>query len=480
MWVKIKEKFPDAELHIAYGWKVFDMIFHNNPERKAWKELMVEKMQYPGIVDHGRLGKKELKELRQQCGIWAYPTWFNEISCITALEVQSDGCVPATMNIFALKETVGSGFKIDGDIYDEKVQEQYLEKLYDLMSDKAWWEGEQKKGIEFAKDYTWNKIAEQWEKAFVQDEETIKVTIYTPTIRKGWWRTMAKNIAEQTYKNIEWIIVDDHEDDRSEMAEKMKKEFAIDIKYLRGKERKMKRTYALVNANNTALQQAKGEIFVFLQDFVYMPNDGIEQIVKLHRDHPDALLALPDMYVAPKVKPDIESEDWFNGEDDIFGTFIRKNVRIQNKGLRNTDNPYDFEQNYGAIPTKIARALGGWYEFYDEGLGYDNTDIAYRALQMGYKIILDELNIAICVDHWEALQGTKDLGIGRARRLNDPRYVWMKEMIKAKRLPLVRTQEVDDAIDLQYTVPEEVTDDKMVEWINENTPSVVANWLKDK
>lgn len=476
MWPKIKSKYPDAELHIAYGWKVFDMIFTNNPERKAWKAMIIEKMQAPGIVDHGRLGKSELQKLRQSCGIWTYPTWFNEINCITALETQADGCVPVVTNVFALKETVGSGVKVDGDIYEEETQKKYLEALFRIMDDKDMWEQEQKKGIEFAKIYKWGNIATRWMNIFQKIDETTKVTIYTPTIRKGFWRSMAKNISEQTYKNIEWLIVDDHKDDRSAIAAKTAKEWGIDIRYMKGKARKLKRTYGLVNANNTALQNAKGSIMVFLQDFVYMPLDGIEQIVKLHRDHPDSLIALPDIYVAAKIKPNIESEDWFDGEDDIFGTFIRKNVRIQNKGLRNTDNPYDFEQNYGAIPVKIAKELGGWYEFYDEGLGYDNTDIAYRALKLGYKIILDELNIATCVDHWDPLQGTSDLGLGRSRKLNDPRYIWMNEMVEMNLLPLVRTQELDDQIELFYSIPDSVQDKDVVEWLRHNAVKIVSQW----
>lgn len=477
MWPHIRAAFPQAQLEVAYGWAVFDMLFHNNPERQAWKQTILEKLKQPGITDHGRIGKAELQTLRRQCGIWAYPTWFAEINCITALECQADGCVPVTVNSFALKETVGSGIKIEGDIYEAAVQEQYLHELLALMGDEKRWKREQDKGIQFARDYAWSTIAAEWERAFTRRDETVKVTLYTPTIRTGFWRTMAKNISEQSYKNIEWLIVDDYAHDRHELAQKTASEWGITIRYVRGKARNVKRSYALVNANNTALAEAQGDILVFLQDFVYMPLDGVEQIVKLHRDHPEALLAFPDMYVAPKVTPDIESEDWFHGEDDIFGPFIRQNVRIQNKGLRNTDNPYDFEQNYGAIPVKVAKALGGWWEFYDEGLGYDNTDIAFRALESGYQIILDELNIAVCVDHWAPLQGTKDLGLGRARKLNDPRYIFMTEMIKAGKLPLVRTQALDDSIKLLYDIPESISDDEVVKWLNTHSAEIVNNWL---
>jgi coenzyme F420-reducing hydrogenase beta subunit len=71
---------------------------------------------------------------------------------------------------------------------------------------------------------------------------------------------MAHNIANQTYKNIEWIIVDDYPKNREALAKEYAKKYGIDIKYLRSKKRKVKRTYGLVNAENTGWMAAKGEM----------------------------------------------------------------------------------------------------------------------------------------------------------------------------------------------------------------------------
>jgi len=42
MWEDIKEAYPDAELHIAYGCKVFDEIAKNSQERLEWKNNMLK------------------------------------------------------------------------------------------------------------------------------------------------------------------------------------------------------------------------------------------------------------------------------------------------------------------------------------------------------------------------------------------------------------------------------------------------------
>jgi glycosyltransferase involved in cell wall biosynthesis len=166
IWPQVKEEVPEAELHICYGWDLFDKAYHDNAERQAWKEKINDMMKAPGITHHGRVGKDELKEIRQKCGIWAYSTHFDEIHCITALECQLDGCVPCVIEKAALSETVQSGVKVQGDIYDPKVREKYKEELIALMKDTTRWHGEQIKGIEFAKSCDWSEVAKVWSKEF--------------------------------------------------------------------------------------------------------------------------------------------------------------------------------------------------------------------------------------------------------------------------------------------------------------------------
>lgn len=476
MWPNIKQKYPDATLEIAYGWDTFDKMLANNPERQQWKVHMISAMKQEGITDHGRVGKKELKEIRQNCGILAYPSSFYEIFCIGVVEAQLDGCVPVVTQIGALSETVHSGVVIEGDINDNEVKKEYLKELLDLMGDENRRKKLAKEGMEWAKKFDYPLIAQSWVNEMKTKDESVKVSIYTPTIRKGWWNIMSDNINKQTYKNIEWIIVDDFPKDRSHLSKEYAEKYNLDIKYLRGKKRKVKRTYGLCNANNTALDAATGEILVFLQDFVLMPLDGIEQIVSLYKRNPRALQGLPDMYFYSKDKPNTDSEDWFDGKTDQVGEFIRQNIRIANLGLRKSDNPADYEQNYGAIPVKVARELGGWHEFFDEGLGFDNTEICWRAQKLGCEIIIDETNVAICLDHWKALEGTKEHGIGRERRLNDPRYFWMQDMINEGKMPLKRTQEGDDKIELLYDVPDSVDMKDIVVWMREHMEEIKSKW----
>lgn len=480
IWADIKKAVPDAELHICYGWKTFDALTMNNPERREWKSQMELLMSQEGIIHHGRLGKKELAQVRQSCGIWAYPTDFFEISCITAMEAQKDGLVPVTMNVGALKETVQSGFVLEGDIREEKVRDLYLKTILEVMTDEKLWKRESKKAKKAGESFEWKTIAKKWTTSFETEKNKPLVSIITPTIRKGFWNIMAHNISKQSYKNIEWIVVDGYKEDRSKEMEKACKKWGVNFKYLREKPRDAKRNYSLVNANNTGWMNAKGELLVWLQDFVLMPENGIERMVDIYLHNPTALIAPVDVYYHPKIKPDVESEDWFNGELDVVGDFHWENVRNKHYGLKFTDNPFDFEMNYCAIPKKVVQLLNGWWEFIDDGLGYDNTDIATRAQVLDCPIIIDAENKATCLDHWEALKDKEEeLGKERTHNLNDARYFWMAKMLKSGKLPLVRSQELDDSISLKCEVPKTLNSDEAVKYVRDNTEKWIKQWEKE-
>ena len=166
MWTTIKSELPKAELNVAYGWNLFDKGYAGNEYMMKWKASMDELMKQDGITHHGRLSKKDLDKITSECDLWIYPTHFEETNCITALRSQSLGCVPVTVNLAALQDTVFSGVKIDGDITDPEVQKLYIKELVSLAKDEKGLKEEKEKAIEGAKKYSWDKIASEWETHF--------------------------------------------------------------------------------------------------------------------------------------------------------------------------------------------------------------------------------------------------------------------------------------------------------------------------
>ncbi len=171
MWSDVKEAVPEAELHIYYGWTLFKRFYGDNPERMDWMKRMNDMMEQPGVVHHGRVPQDVLHEKMKECGIWAYPTHFGEISCITAMKAQALGCIPVVVNYAALQTTVQHGVKVDGDIHDKETKEKFKKELIDLLKNPKLQEDLRGPMMKWAKkEFSWARIAKQWSKEFKKGE----------------------------------------------------------------------------------------------------------------------------------------------------------------------------------------------------------------------------------------------------------------------------------------------------------------------
>ena len=170
MWPDIKKEVPDARLNIFYGWNLFDLGYHDNPERMAWKDKINELMKQEGITHLGRVSHQECINQNKMAGIWAYPTHFGEISCITGMRAQTYGAIPVVVNYAALKETVQYGIKIDGDIYDPETKDLFKKELIGLLKDEKHQEEIRGPMMRWAQEnFSWSKVARQWNDEFLSE-----------------------------------------------------------------------------------------------------------------------------------------------------------------------------------------------------------------------------------------------------------------------------------------------------------------------
>src|SRR5581483_4940202 len=112
MWPKIRERVPDAELHVFYGWDVFDRFLIQQPHMIAFKTLVLNQVhdlggEEGGVFMHGRVGQRELSSYMRESRVWTYPSYFLETSCIGAMEARAAGLPIVTTSSGALQETVG-------------------------------------------------------------------------------------------------------------------------------------------------------------------------------------------------------------------------------------------------------------------------------------------------------------------------------------------------------------------------------------
>lgn len=166
MWPDIIKEVPDAKLRIFYGWDLFDRGYANNPERMAWKDKINKLMQQPGITHLGRISHGACAVEFENAGIWAYPTHFGEISCITAMRAQAYGAYPVVINYAALQETVQYGIKVDGDIYEPEVKEKFKKLLIGCLKTPPPDEVREDMVKTAREQFSWSKVAKQWNEEF--------------------------------------------------------------------------------------------------------------------------------------------------------------------------------------------------------------------------------------------------------------------------------------------------------------------------
>ena len=184
LWPTIREYYPDAELHVYYGWNLIDKIINNMKNRgisggylEYVKSQIVGKMyelgnEEGGIFNHGRVNQKELTKALYESSIWGYPTQFMETFCITAIECQAAGVIPVTSKLAALQETVAmKDLLIEGWPSNLDYQNRWLKLLFSLF------EIDSKDIIKlreinrnFALQFTWDNAYEQWLKILEDDK----------------------------------------------------------------------------------------------------------------------------------------------------------------------------------------------------------------------------------------------------------------------------------------------------------------------
>lgn len=155
----------------------------------------------------------------------------------------------------------------------------------------------------------------------------MKVSVITPTIRPEGLKILQKCLSQQTLKDFEWLV---------EVGFPEKSD--------------------LNAALNRMVRRAKGELLVFYQDHITIPNDGLAKFYNAWK-FKDAFYTAPVNY------------DW------------RQDAEPEN------ERPFtDWEIDWGACGRQALIDIGGFDETLDRYWGFDNVNAGLRAEMKGYKI----------------------------------------------------------------------------------------------
>jgi len=126
---------------------------------------------FAGRARHlGPLSKQKLYQLYKTCALYIYPSDFEEISCITAMETMACGLPMIGSKNAALPETLhpDAGILIDFDetkrgARNEEYQTAFCDAVMSLLTNESKYRASQEAGKKAAKSLHWDGVAAQWE-----------------------------------------------------------------------------------------------------------------------------------------------------------------------------------------------------------------------------------------------------------------------------------------------------------------------------
>lgn len=131
VWGKIKQRVPDAKLHICSGMNLYQAPEHDLYFQKDYDRIKND----PDIIMHDVVTNKQVLEIVGQCALMVYPNIYPETFCAAAIEAIYSNTPVVTSNLGALPETVGNcGFCVNGDPKSEEWQNKFTAIIIDLLN----------------------------------------------------------------------------------------------------------------------------------------------------------------------------------------------------------------------------------------------------------------------------------------------------------------------------------------------------------
>lgn len=104
-WPAVRARRPDATLDIYYSW---DAVKKHDPALYARLVAKVEALTGTGVTYRGGVDHETLHRALAEAEVWAYPTQFEEIYCISAVKAAFLGCRIVSTFYAAIEEVLDS------------------------------------------------------------------------------------------------------------------------------------------------------------------------------------------------------------------------------------------------------------------------------------------------------------------------------------------------------------------------------------
>ena len=203
----------------------------------------------------------------------------------------------------------------------------------------------------------------------------MKISICTVTARRGFVELQARMLAKQTFKDIEWVLVDFAYEERVKTLQNLSKELGLKIIHSPNVRNDILFFRDITRNRNKCLKLATGDAVIFLDDYACVFEDFVEKHVDLLKNN---CVSAGNMFRLER------NTDGFVYEfipDNIKGLFDTYKANI-GKDFRNRDDKrykatgITYTGNLG-IPRIVFEHLNGFDPRLESGL--EDCDIGARA-----------------------------------------------------------------------------------------------------
>lgn len=225
----------------------------------------------------------------------------------------------------------------------------------------------------------------------------MKISVLTPSIRPEGLKIVEESLAKQTIKDFEWLIgssfVPFYKGEAAEHTKAREKLYGYGMLSHNPSTKWINDDFkggfwSLNRVYNKLFQKASGDIIVSLQDFIWIPKDGLQKLVDRVVETDGVVSGVGDQYARQNRSGKPTDKIWNDPrKTDKYGDFYEC-------------NPEDAEWNWCGFPKHWIFDVGGMDEQLDfMGYGGDQYQVGERLDEMGCKFYLDQTNKSFTLRH---------------------------------------------------------------------------------
>lgn len=263
----------------------------------------------------------------------------------------------------------------------------------------------------------------------------MKTVLFIPTYRPGGLDVLEASLARQLVSPDYVVVADELYYERktiwSEIFDRLDLDWwSVNAPKITGNHRNLAANYNL--AAHCSIEFG-ADLFISLQDYIWVPPEGIRRFVDVANKCPgDLITGLTSISRDPPIRSTKYYHEGMAGwkppvSENFYYSIFQQPYSDKPKSIQwldcRIDGVYEYDEtmhlmqilpqhweaNWAAIPVDYFRAGVFWNEDYDIGVAYENMDFATRAIaRSDRRVIMDTLNHAISLPHKDYFFGERE------------------------------------------------------------------------